>query len=94
VFVGDAVERVDGPFVASHGVGEVVAAIEESDLLDLRRWAESIGGATVVTSAPDDLYERIDPWGTPPATVPLQRRIKVAFDPVGVLSPGRLPGGV
>jgi hypothetical protein len=95
VLVSSAVERIGGvSFVAAHGVGEVFADIDESDLLEIRRWAESLGGAAVVTDAPDDLYGRIDPWGTPPETVPLQRRIKAAFDPVGVMSPGRLPGGV
>jgi glycolate oxidase FAD binding subunit len=93
--VTEAVRRIgDAPFVASHGVGEVVAAVAEDGLLDLRIWAESIGGALVFTDAPDGLYGRIDPWGTPPATVALQRRIKAAFDPVGVMAPGRLPGGV
>jgi glycolate oxidase FAD binding subunit len=93
--VADAVGRIgDGSFVAAHGVGEVVAAVGEPDLLDMRRWAESVGGSVVVTGGPDHLYERIDPWGTPPPTVPLQRRIKAAFDPVGVMAPGRLPGGV
>lgn len=93
--VSDVVDRLGSlAFVAAHGVGEVIAAVAEPDLLDLRRWAESVGGAVVVTDAPDGVYDRIDPWGTPPETVPLQRRIKAAFDPVGVMAPGRLPGGV
>lgn len=89
-----AVERIAGPFVAAHGVGEVVAAVAEGEIVDLRLWAESVGGALVIESAPEELYHRVDPWGTPPGTVGLQRKIKAAFDPVGVLSPGRLPGGV
>jgi len=36
----------------------------------------------------------IDPWGAPPPTLVLQRRIKAAFDPLGVMVPGRLPGGL
>jgi glycolate oxidase FAD binding subunit len=93
--VAQAVDRIGHvAFVAAHGVGEVVAAISEEHVLDLRHWAEAAGGGVVVTRAPADLYERIDPWGTPPETVPLQRRIKAAFDPVGIMSPGRLPGGL
>lgn len=92
--VTDAVERVEGPFVAAHGVGEVTAAVSDAAVIDLRLWAESVGGAVVVLAAPADLYDRVDPWGTPPDTVPLQRRIKAAFDPAGVMAPGRLPGGV
>jgi len=92
--VSEAVARLSGPFVASHGVGELIAVVTEDEIMDLRIWAESHGGAVVFESAPEDLYERIDPWGTPPPSVPLQRRIKAAFDPAGVLVPGRLPGGV
>ncbi len=80
--------------MASHGVGEVVAAAEEESITDLRSWAESVGGAVVVERAPDDLYGFVDPWGTAPASMRVQRRIKAAFDPDGVMVPGRLPGGL
>ncbi len=81
-------------FVAAHGVGEVTAAIEGSALGELRDWAESSGGTAVITEAPEEMYAEADPWGAPPSTVALQRRIKAAFDPAGILVPGRLPGGV
>jgi glycolate oxidase FAD binding subunit len=95
----DALERIRQlpalHFRASHGVGEVRIGADELDegiATALRSWAESVGGALVVArrggAAP------FDPWGTPPASVPLQRRVKSAFDPVGVVNPGRLPGGI
>ncbi|HDK46279.1 MAG TPA: glycolate oxidase subunit GlcE, partial [Actinobacteria bacterium] len=40
----------------------------------------------------DDLA--FDPWGTAPSTVGIQRRLVAAFDPAGIVNPGRLPGGI
>ncbi|MCH7585653.1 MAG: FAD-binding oxidoreductase [Acidobacteria bacterium] len=81
-------------FVAAHGVGEVVVAVDPSEIEGLRRRAEAGGGAVVVERAPQAVYGEIDPWGTPPATIDLQRRIKAAFDPLNVLVAGRLPGNL
>jgi glycolate oxidase FAD binding subunit len=91
------VGRVDGArFRAAHGVGEVIAgfvALPSDWLDDTRSWAETQGGALVITNRPGDGDEP-DPWGTPPASLPLQRKVKAAFDPLGVSNPGRLPGGL
>lgn len=81
-------------FVAAHGVGEVVVAVDPSEIEGLRERAEARGGAVVIEHAPEAVYGEIDPWGTPPDTVDLQRRIKAAFDPLNVLVPGRLPGNL
>ena len=94
---GEAVRRLPGAagFVAAHGVGEVSASfdgVSPSALGELRSWAESLGGAVVVLTAPPGFD--LDPWGTPPASLSLQRRIKAAFDPATVMSPGRLPGKI
>ncbi|MGF1668671.1 MAG: FAD-binding oxidoreductase [Acidimicrobiia bacterium] len=91
-----AVERLPGagPFVAQHGVGEVVAAMEpEPDqLMALRGWTEAEGGAMVVLKAPSSLD--VDPWGSDPPGLALQRRLIAAFDPLRILNPGRLPGRI
>jgi glycolate oxidase FAD binding subunit len=81
-------------FVASHGVGDVIVAgsLDSATVAGWRSWAESVGGALVVATAPPGFG--LDPWGAPPPTLPLQRRIKAAFDPIGVMVPGRLPGGL
>jgi glycolate oxidase FAD binding subunit len=83
-----------GAFVAAHGVGDVIAAgsLDAATVAGWREWAESVGGALVVATAPPGFG--LDPWGSPPPTLPLQRRIKAAFDPIGVMVPGRLPGGL
>ena len=95
----EAVSRLPSParYVAAHGVGEISAGFTAADpegLSRLREWAEARGGAVVLTAGPEGLYEEFVPWGSPPPTFEVQRRIKAAFDPVGVMVPGRLPGGV
>lgn len=95
----DAVDRLppSWDYVAQHGVGIVECAADQLDFesaTELRGWAESVGGAMVLTGGPETLYERIDPWGSPPAGLDYQRRLAAEFDPYGILAPGRLPGGV
>ncbi|HEU4750143.1 MAG TPA: hypothetical protein VFT54_03715, partial [Acidimicrobiia bacterium] len=82
-------------YVAQHGVGIIeIGAATADESAELRSWAESLGGALVLVSAPPALYDDFDPWGSPPATVELQRKLIAAFDPARILNPGRLPGGM
>lgn len=93
--VSDVVERVRPSlaYVAQHGVGRVdVAGPADHDWESLRAWAETRGGRLTVTGAPDPFYDRFDPWGEEPPGVAVQRRLIAAFDPAGVINPGRLPG--
>lgn len=95
--VARAVERLDVPFIAQHGVGVVAIASEDPDvLLPARSWCESVGGSLVVTSrsGPVDAPPPVDPWGTPPAALSLQRRLIAGFDPHRIINRGRLPGGI
>lgn len=79
------------PYVAQHGVGEVTfVAEDELFVAALRSWVEETGGAVVRMRGQSDL----DPWGTPPSTLELQRRIVAAFDPARIIERGRLPGGL
>ncbi|MEN8238741.1 MAG: FAD-binding oxidoreductase [Actinomycetota bacterium] len=81
-------------FVAQHGVGVIdlgLAGVETEQLGRLRRWAESRGGSLVVASPGLTSQGR---WGTPPSTLPIQRRMKNLFDPFEVCHPGALPGGI
>lgn len=92
-----AVDRLppDSRYVAQHGVGIVDVAIDDPDpeaLGALREWAESHGGALVVAGG--DRRVELDPWGTPPPALGIQRRIVAGFDPLRVVNPGRLPGGL
>lgn len=87
--------KLDWPFQAAHGVGEIRLTVEEEDpggLAAIRGEAEAAGGALIVTRAPVD--STLDPWGTPAQSADLQRRVKAAFDPIGIANPGILPGGI
>ena len=97
--LGEATDRIPSSwdYVVQQGVGLAECAAPDLDLgpvEELREWAESVGGAMVLTAAPEPLYERIDPWGAPPTALDYQRRLVAEFDPYGVLNPGRLPGGI
>lgn len=85
-------------YQAAFGVGEVRLAgpsAPAAGVLDtLREWTTGVGGAVVVERAPDTLYEHVDPWGPPGPSLELQRRVKAAFDPLGICNPGRLPGNL
>ncbi len=92
-----AVERTPSGwrYQAQFGVGEISLGSEEPGLdeaASLRQWAESLGGALVLSNAPAALYDEVDPWGTPPPGADIQRRLVERFDPERVLNPGRLPG--
>ncbi len=81
-------------WVAEHGVGRVeagLAVVDDEAFAAARSWAESTGGALVVTAGADTGLDR---WGTPPASIEIQRRIKAVFDPAGICNPGIMPGGV
>ncbi|MGA7272563.1 MAG: FAD-binding protein [Acidimicrobiia bacterium] len=91
--LGEALGRLpDGSeFIAQHRVGEVSFGVENDfDPSGIREWAESSGGRVVRIRGRGE----VDPWGSPPAGLDLQRRVVAAFDPRRILESGRLPGGV
>ena len=84
-------------YVAQLGVGEVTVGAESvvsERLADLRAAAEAVGGSLVILDDPNDLLHDVDPWGTPPDSVPIQRRLVALFDPGRKINPGILPGGI
>jgi len=89
------VERLptDWHYLAQLGVGTIAIGADAPDVGDvirLREWVESMGGSLVVTQG----HIAIDPWGTPPPSLGIQRRIIEAFDPRGTLGVDTLPGGL
>ena len=59
-----------------------------------RRAVASLGGSLIVERAPVSVKREVDVWGIEGDDVALMRRVKEAYDPAGVLSAGRLAGGV
>ena len=76
---------------ASPGVGIAHWAIasDSQSVRDVRAQVEAAGGSLVMLGAPEDFMREVGPWGTEPATIEIMRRLKRAFDPDGVLNPGR-----
>jgi len=60
----------------------------------MRAEAQRMGGHLFVENAPEEWKERVQVWGAPPPHISLLRAIKKAFDPSGILSPGRFVGGI
>jgi glycolate dehydrogenase FAD-binding subunit len=60
----------------------------------LRSAAEDLGGALIVERCAPELKERLDVWGAPGDDFGVMRKLKAAWDPKGILSPGRFVGGL
>ena len=56
---------------------------------EVRAAAERAQGSLVVMAAPADVARQVGAWGTTPATIEVMRTLKHAFDPDGILNPGR-----
>ncbi len=60
----------------------------------LGRATAETGGYTVVEVAPPPLKARVSLWGAPPGGLELMRRLRKAYDPRGIMVPGRLGWGL
>jgi glycolate oxidase FAD binding subunit len=84
---------------AASGIVRVVLRGEDAVVLNgadaLHAAARVCGGSARVERRPDSLRERLRAWGdAEPAGLALMRRLKVAFDPDGILEPGRSAVGL
>lgn len=75
-------------------VAEPPSPISPQRFADLLSLAQRCGGHAVMLSAPAQLKENIDVWGSALPTIKLMREIKNQFDPKGLLNPGRFVGGL
>ncbi len=100
-------ERHALPFAAlARGVGVVYLALlpPARDEETLRRLAQACaafsqasanaGGHAVVQWCPTELKRQVNVWGPARQDLMLMQRLKQAFDPQGILSPGRFMGGM
>lgn len=68
-------------------------ALEQRATELLHRLNDGQGNATLL-HAPAWLKVRCNVWGPPPPEFPLMQRVKTAFDPESIFSPGRFIGGI
>jgi FAD/FMN-containing dehydrogenase len=64
------------------------------ELERLRQKLENLGGSLVVESAPREIKDDFDSWGTIGSARELMSRIKQHLDPQRMFSPGRLVAGI
>jgi len=76
---------------ASPGVGIAHWSVETgaTDILGVREKAEAAGGTLTMLAAPDEVMREVGAWGRRPETLEIMQRLKRAFDPNGIMNPGR-----
>jgi glycolate oxidase FAD binding subunit len=95
-------ERIALASFAQVGVGIVhLCALQETLgtnigawVLRLREAAQDLGGALIIEHCRQDLKVGVDVWGEGGDDLAAMRKMKSAWDPQGVLSPGRFVGGI
>ncbi len=95
-------EKTDSAGFAQAGVGIVHFCLLERSLsaatadlvARLRKAAEDLGGRLIVERCPPELKAKVDVWGPAGDDLEAMRKLKAAWDPKGILSPGRFVGGL
>jgi glycolate dehydrogenase FAD-binding subunit len=91
-------EHIPAAIFAQVGVGIVHVCLLEERLdglvTSLRNAAGNLGGSLAIEHCPTNLKARVDVWGEPSDDIDAMRRMKAAWDPKGILAPGRLVGGI
>ncbi|MEJ2007370.1 MAG: FAD-binding oxidoreductase [Acidobacteriota bacterium] len=95
-------EEVRMASVTQSGVGILYLGLLDSQnasqtaglITRIRKAAEKAGGAVVVISASAEVKAHVDVWGMPETGFELMRKMKAAWDPKGVLAPGRFVGSL
>ena len=70
-------------------ISEMAVVIE-----NLRKAAQTLGGALVVERCSTALKSLVDVWGPRGNDFEIMRKLKKAWDPKGILSPGRFVGSL
>ena len=71
----------------AHLLGDDDDVIRDAEALLLA--ARVVGGAARIERRAEELRPRLPTWPNPPSGAFLMKRIKAAFDPAGILEPGR-----
>ncbi|HEX5411211.1 MAG TPA: FAD-binding oxidoreductase [Terriglobia bacterium] len=84
-----------GVGIVQLGLLNVQNAAQAAGLVSrLRKAAEKSGGALIVLAAPAEVKAQLDAWGEPGTGFKLMRKLKAAWDPQGILAPGRFVGSI
>jgi glycolate oxidase FAD binding subunit len=59
----------------------------------LRNASASLGGALVIERCPTAIKPQVDMWGPPGDDLKMMQKVKQAWDPKGILAPGRVISG-
>jgi glycolate oxidase FAD binding subunit len=95
-------ERIPVASFAQVGVGiihfcllqEKLTAGLEGLISRTRKAAVDLGGTLVIEHCPTQLKGRLDVWGAAGDDFEAMRKMKSAWDPKGILVPGRFVGGL
>ncbi len=87
VFAQTGVGVVHLCWLDASDISGMVTAIE-----NLRRTAKEMRGALVVERCGPEIKSRVDVWGAPGNDFEIMHKVKQAWDPKGILSPGRFVG--
>jgi glycolate oxidase FAD binding subunit len=80
--------------VRGHWLGPAELEPIEAEIERLRVAARRDGGSVILSRCPTAWKERLRVWGEPRGDWALAERVKHAFDPEGVLNPGRFVGTI
>jgi glycolate oxidase FAD binding subunit len=79
---------------ASAGRQDTPGARLADFVLSLREATQDLRGRLIIESGAADLKSHVDVWGPAGDDLEAMRRMKAAWDPKGILSPGRFLGGI
>ena len=80
------------PLPESHGASSADRSASACGLL--LQETDRLGGRAVVEWAPAEVKKKISVWGPLRDDFPIMQRLKAAWDPQGILNPGRFYGGI
>jgi glycolate oxidase FAD binding subunit len=80
--------------VRGHALGGIDRDSLGTELDRLRKQADRDGGSLILPRCPTDWKAALHVWGTPRPDWALAERVKHAFDPKGVMNPGRFVGTI
>jgi glycolate oxidase FAD binding subunit len=75
-------------------LGGKLATVAHRLVTNTRKAAEGLGGALVVEQCPKGFNAEWDVWGSAGDAFQAMRGLKAAWDPRGILAPGRFVGGI